>query len=353
MRNLKKYAFLDRDGTILEEPEDEQIDSLSKFSFKPGALEFLLTLKERGYSFILVTNQDGLGTDKYPQAVYEDLNSLMCRVLESMGITFESICVCPHFEKEMCECRKPSLGMLPAYIREGFFIKDQSFVIGDRKSDLLFAKNLNIRGFNCRDQSWESILNEIRFSASVKIERSTSETSIQLELLPGRGRNDILTTIPFFDHMLDSLIRFSGFSVKIRASGDTQIDEHHLVEDLAICLGEALSRLTAQKNGITRFSQWTPMDESLGLVTLDLCGRPSFEFRGSFERETIGGISTEMLVHFFKTLAFTLKIAVHLEIRGLNTHHQCEALFKGVGLCLRRALRVRDASAIPSAKGCL
>lgn len=348
---MKKIAFIDRDGTILVEPTDKQIDSYQKFSFRPGAIDFLVKLTERNYSLVLVTNQDGLGSAQYPTQIYHDLNALMLSTLSSVGVHFSDLFVCPHTETENCECRKPKLGMLSEALREGFFQREESFVVGDRESDLAFAKNLKVRGYNCETTSWKAILSDLDFAQSYKVKRTTSETTVELELIRGTGPNDIATTIPFFDHMLNSLFRFSGFQVRICASGDTQIDEHHLVEDVALCLGEALKKATGSKRGITRFSQWTPMDESLSKIALDLSGRPSFEFSGEFGRETIGGVSTEMVHHFFKTLAFTTQMSVHIEFQGLNTHHQYESIFKGFGLALRRALKVRGGSEIPSTKG--
>lgn len=346
-----KIAFIDRDGTILEEPADKQIDTLEKFSFRPGAIDFLLKLKERNYTLILVTNQDGLGTPSYPKEIYEQLNALLFRTLDSLSVNFSAVYVCPHFEGDSCGCRKPKLGMLPKDILEGNYNLEESFVVGDRETDLVFARNLGIKGYNCHSLSWREILTSLESCRSLKLERVTSETSISVELYRGPRANEISTTIPFFDHMLDSLFRFSGFGLKLRACGDTQIDDHHLIEDVAICLGEVLKEATVEKKGITRFSQWTPMDESLSRIVLDLSNRPSFEFIGEFGRGTIGGVSTEMVHHFFKTLAQTMRLSLHMEFRGLNTHHQCEAIFKGFGLSLRRALRVRDGSIIPSTKG--
>lgn len=351
MTRLKKYAFIDRDGTILEEPEDKQIDSWDKFSFRPGAIDFLRSLKEKEFILILVTNQDGLGTPSYSQSIYDQINALMFRTLDSVGVTFAETYVCPHFESQSCECRKPKLGLLPQEMREGFFNREESFVVGDRETDIAFAQNLSIKGFNCSVLSWKEILGSMESSRSYQIDRVTNETNISVKIFRGKGGNEISTTIPFFDHMLDSLFRFSGFRVVIKGSGDTHIDEHHLIEDVAICLGEALRNAIADKKGITRFAQWTPMDESLSLIVLDLSNRPSFEFRGDFGRGSIGGVSTEMVHHFFKTMAETLRLSLHIEFRGLNTHHQCEAIFKGFGLALRRALRVRKGSGIPSTKG--
>lgn len=351
MTTKKKIAFVDRDGTILIEPEDKQIDTLAKFSFKPGSIEFLRRLKILGYELILVTNQDGLGTIGYPSKTFEELNTLMLRILESEGISFSEIYICPHFESDGCRCRKPQLGLLPVYLQKGDFDREQSFVVGDRESDLIFAKNLSIKGFNCSELEWREIIKEVESLSCVSIDRVTNETAIKLKLIKKSGHNQISTTIPFFDHMLDAMLRFSGFSALIKATGDTQIDEHHLVEDVAICLGEAFKQSTTNKKGIQRFSQWTPMDESLSRIAIDVCNRTSFEFQGDFGRGSIGGLSNEMVVHFFKTFAFTMQLGVHMEFRGLNTHHQYESLFKGFGLTLKRALRVSLDGDVPSTKG--
>lgn len=353
MNSSKKFAFIDRDGTILEEPADKQIDSVEKFSFKFGVIDFLKRLKEKHYDLILVTNQDGLGTSSYPSKIYEDLNTLMIRTLESVGVSFTEIYVCPHFESEICLCRKPALGLLPNYIVNRDYDVEKSFVVGDRETDLIFAKNLGVKGFDCNKLSWTQILKVIDCSMISRLERVTSETAIFLELFKGTEKNEISTSVPFLDHMLDSLFRFSGFQIKLNAKGDTFIDDHHLIEDIAICIGQAFKNATLEKRGITRFSQWTPMDESLSLIILDLCNRPSFEFKGDFGRGFVGGVNTEMIPHFFKILALTMAFSLHIEFKGLNTHHQCEAIFKGFGICLRRALRPTGEYRFPSTKGIL
>ncbi len=354
MTKLKdKYAILDRDGTILVEPFDKQVDSVAKFSFKLGVIEALIGLKAEGYKFILITNQDGLGTSSFPTEAYREVNDLMLGVLRSCGIVFEAVCVCPHFAAESCGCRKPSPSLLPLHIREGHFDKASSFLVGDRDCDLELAQTLGIRGLSCATKDWSELMKTRDQSRAWCFERVTSETAVRVRLSNASAKNEIRTTLPFFDHMLDALFRFSGLSVAIEATGDTDVGDHHLIEDVAISVGQVLASRASDKRGIQRFSQWTPMDESLSKISLDLSGRPSFEFVGAFPRDTIGGIDTEMLVHFFKTLAFEMRITVHIELSGLNTHHQCEALFKGFGLALRRALRSTGPGLVPSTKGVL
>jgi imidazoleglycerol-phosphate dehydratase/histidinol-phosphatase len=353
MNPNEKYVILDRDGTILVEPPDKQVDCVEKFSFMAGVIEALIELKAEGYKFILITNQDGLGTPSYPVEAYRQVNELMLGILRSCGIFFETICVCPHFASENCGCRKPEPLLLPPFIKEGVFDKANSFVVGDRDCDLELAQKLGIRGLSCAKVDWPELMKTRDQPQSWSLERVTSETKVKVRVVNVTAPNSIRTTLPFFDHMLDALFRFSGLSVSIEATGDIEVGDHHLIEDVAISLGVVLADSAKDKRGIKRFSQWTPMDESLSKISLDLSGRPSFEFVGAFPRETIGGIYTEMLVHFFKTLAFEMKIAVHVELCGLNTHHQCEALFKGFGLALRRALRFTERGLVPSTKGVL
>lgn len=348
-----KYIILDRDGTIIEEPSDYQIDHLSKFKFIDGVIEALINFKNQGYKFILITNQDGLGSLNYPIETYFQIENLMESVLSSAGIKFEVVLVCPHYESDNCECRKPSIKLLPEQIKLGLFDKSRSFVVGDRQSDMVLAENIQVRGLNCKTLSWSEI-GKVAFKTSKwSIDRKTNETSIRSEITNFSGLNSISTGLPFFDHMLDSLIRFSGLSLTLEGKGDLDVGPHHLIEDVAICLGKLLGERVKDKKGIVRFSQYTPMDESLSKVYMDISGRGDFEFFGEFKSSLIGNIESEMFIHFFKTLALEMKINLIIELKGMNTHHQAESLFKGFGLCLKRALRSDKTRLIPSTKGVL
>jgi len=353
----QKILFIDRDGTLIIEPVDKQIDSLHKLEFIPGVIPALLQLKAAGYIFVMVSNQDGLGTDSLPHADFEPPHAMMLQIFTSQGITFESIRICPHTPAAGCDCRKPKPGLLLDYLAEQKIDRDHSWVIGDRETDVQLAHNLGIRGIHLgleETPTWVEVVQQIISRPRVaKIVRKTKETEVTVEVdLDHADRISVQTGIGFFDHMLEQIAKHGGFSLSLIVKGDLHIDEHHTVEDTAITLGEALRKALGDKLGISRYGFLLPMDESLVQVALDLSGRSYFVFEGKFPRENVGELATELVPHFFQSLAEGLKATLHLSIKGENTHHMIEAMFKGVGRTLRQAF-AKTGTSLPSTKGTL
>lgn len=352
----QKILFLDRDGTLIDEPEDKQVDSIDKLMFLPDVIPSLLKLKKAGYSFVMVSNQDGLGTTRFLQKNFECVQELMLRIFYSQGVDFIDVLICPHTASQGCECRKPKLGLVMNYLREQKIDTACSYMIGDRETDMQFAKNMGIEGIRIQQGvfSWtnisEYILSQPR---SATLMRKTQETSINVKInLDDEGQTAIGTGIGFFDHMLEQLAKHAGISLSLEAKGDLVIDDHHLVEDVAIVLGEVLRKALGDKRGIGRYGFLLPMDESLSQVAIDLSGRSYFSFRGEFKRENVGGLSTELIPHFFRSFAEGLKATLHIEVTGENTHHMIESIFKCVGRALRQAIAKID-NTLPSTKGIL
>ncbi len=354
--SLRKILFLDRDGTLIEEPADFQIDALAKFRLVPGVIPALLKLKAAGYEFVMVSNQDGLGTDSFPVADFEPPQRLLLEILESQGIRFSAIHIDPHFEHQGAPTRKPGIGMLLDYLRSGTLDFAQSAVIGDRETDLQLARNLGVRGFRLGPDhdDWATIAHRIAEAPRIaSVERVTSETRIRVQVdLDREARAEVATGIGFFDHMLEQIGRHGGFALTLTCAGDTHIDEHHSIEDSALALGEALRKALGDKRGIGRYGFTLPMDETLASAALDLSGRACLVFDGAFPRSEVGGMATELVSHFFRSLCDALGANLHLSVRGENTHHMVEACFKVFARALRQAIR-RDGDAIPSTKGTL
>ncbi|HEY1892475.1 MAG TPA: bifunctional histidinol-phosphatase/imidazoleglycerol-phosphate dehydratase HisB [Steroidobacteraceae bacterium] len=349
--------FIDRDGTLVEEPPDEQIDSLKKLRFMPGVFAALADLAHHGYRLVMVTNQDGLGTDSFPQAAFELPQRFILETLRSQGIEFDAVFVCPHLKSDGCGCRKPNTGLVTDYIRASGVDLSASAVIGDRGTDLQFAANLGVRGVRVRrdgtpDESWAAAVTTLT-ARRAQVERRTKETRIEVRVnLDETSPVHITTGIGFFDHMLEQLAKHGGFALELTCKGDLQIDEHHTVEDCALALGEALRRALGSKVGIARYGFLLPMDEAQAEVAIDLSGRAYGQFSGRFNREAVGGLPTELVPHFFRSLAEALGAALHVSVTGENSHHMIEACFKGVGRALRQALR-RESRELPSTKGVL
>jgi imidazoleglycerol-phosphate dehydratase / histidinol-phosphatase len=348
----RKILFVDRDGTLIEEPADFQIDSVEKFALVPGVIPALLALRDAGWRFVMVTNQDGLGTAKYPRRKWDSIQALLMGVLGSQGIRFDAVLVCPHFEDDSCECRKPRLGLLKKQLADAGWDRSRSAVIGDRDTDLKLAQNMGIRGIKMG--TWpkiaKSLLGERR---EARAERTTKETSIKVEVvLDGEGRSKIATGICFFDHMLEQLAKHGGFDLKLAVKGDLHIDEHHTVEDVGLAVGAALKKALGDKVGIGRYGFTLPMDETLASAAVDLSGRAHFKFVGKFPREAVGGLPTEMVPHFFRSLSDSLGATLHLRVKGQNAHHMVEACFKAVGRALRPAFKL-GGGGLPSTKGAL
>jgi imidazoleglycerol-phosphate dehydratase/histidinol-phosphatase len=355
----RRILFLDRDGTLNEETPDEQIDSLEKVRLMPGVVPALLELKAAGFAFVMVTNQDGLGTPSFPQENFERAQRFILDLLGSQGIEFEAICICPHFKREDCACRKPKIGMVQEFLAAHAIDRTRSYMIGDRDTDMEFAANLRLQGLRVRlhgdvDETWPAIARRILGQARrAQVHRKTKETDIHIDLdLSRDGPSAIATGLGFFDHMLEQVAKHGGFALDLRCTGDLHIDEHHTIEDCALALGAALREALGDKRGIARYGFLLAMDEAEAQVALDLSGRPFFVWEGRFNRERVGELPTELVPHFFRSLAETLGAALHISVRGENSHHMIESCFKGVGRSLRQAIRI-EGGGLPSTKGTL
>jgi len=351
--------FVDRGGTLIEEPPDNQVDRLDKLRLLPGVIAALSELRRAGYRLVMVSNQDGLGSPRYPRERFEQVQAFLLHLLASQGIEFDQVFICPHLQQEQCLCRKPRTGLVTEYLRQRPIDRARSAMVGDRDTDLEFAQDLGIRGLRVSvdaepdgEHSWPGITRTL-LARRAQLSRKTRETDIELKLQLDSGADcHIATGIGFFDHMLEQLARHAGFTLQLSCRGDLHIDEHHTVEDCALSLGEALRQALGDKTGIGRYGFLLAMDESEAQVAIDLSGRPYFVFEGQFGREQVGALPSELVPHFFRSLAQSLGAALHLTVRGENTHHMIEACFKGVGRALRPALR-RDGYELPSTKGTL
>ena len=354
---MTKILFVDRDGTLIEEPTDEQVDSLEKIRFMPGVFAALRQAQSAGYKIAMITNQDGLGSATFPQASFDIPHQFVLDAFSSQGVEFDAVFVCPHRKSDGCGCRKPKIKLVESYVKERDIDFAASAMVGDRVTDIEFAKNLGVRGFYVRrhgsnEETWPEILKVLTARRAV-VERKTKETDIRVKVdLDATSPVKIVTGIGFFDHMLEQLAKHGGFSLDLDCRGDLEIDEHHTVEDCALAIGEALRVALGPKLGIARYGFVLPMDEAQVRVAIDLSGRAYGVFEGKFARESVGGLPTELVSHFFRSLAESLKAAIHVTITGENTHHMIEACFKGTGRALRQAFR-RDGEELPSTKGVL
>jgi imidazoleglycerol-phosphate dehydratase/histidinol-phosphatase len=355
----RRILFLDRDGTLNEETPDEQIDRLEKVRLLPHVIPSLLELQRAGFAFVMVTNQDGLGTAAFPRAGFELAHQFILHLLGSQGIEFEAVFVCPHFLREDCDCRKPRLGMVRDFVAANPLDMERCYMIGDRDTDLQFAANLGVTGLRVRvdgaaEETWPAITRRILGAARhAHVERRTKETEVVVDIdLAREGPSSVSTGLGFFDHMLEQIARHGGFALNLSCRGDLHIDEHHTVEDCALALGTALRQALGDKRGIGRYGFLLAMDEAEAQVALDLSGRPYFVWEGRFTRERVGDLPTELVPHFFRSFAETLGAALHLTVRGENTHHMIESCFKGVGRSLRQAIRP-EGNELPSTKGVL
>ena len=375
---MKKALFIDRDGTIIAEPADEQIDSLEKLSFVPGAISGLKSLAGLGYELVLATNQDGLGTASFPEESFLPAHEKMLATLRGEGVRFDDELIDRTFERDNAPTRKPRTGMFARYM-DGSYDLAASYVIGDRATDMLLARNLGARGILLRPEeegrrmlreagaseacvlvsdSWEEIAEFIRRGERrVEIRRETRETQIRVRLdLDGRGDfNDRISTgLHFLDHMLSQIAHHGGVALEVEARGDLQVDEHHTMEDVAIALGEAIDRALGSKAGIARYGFALPMDDCRAMVLLDFGGRIDFEWEAEFHRERVGDVPTEMFRHFFHALCCAARCNLQIAARGENDHHKAEAIFKAFARALRMAVaRQGFGYDIPSSKGVL
>ena len=360
---MKKVLFIDRDGTILEEPYDEQVDSFQKFAFLPSVISSLSRIAgETDFELVMVSNQDGLGTSIFPEDTFWPVQNKMLQILKGEGVEFAEIFIDRSMPEEKAPTRKPGTAMLVKYLAGGIDL-DASYVIGDRLTDVELAKNLGCRSILigkktsedadlCTDD-WNEIYKFLKMPPrSASVERKTSETLVNVGInLDGSGKSDISTGLGFFDHMLDQIARHGNVDLKINVSGDLSVDEHHTVEDVAITLGEALIRALGGKKGIERYSFVLPMDDCLATVALDLGGRPWLVWDVQFTREKIGEMPSEMFYHFFKSFSDNAKCNLNIKAEGGNEHHKIEAVFKAFAKALKMAVRQTGNFNLPSTKG--
>lgn len=352
---MKKAIFVDRDGTLIAEPADEQIDSLEKLEFVPGAISGMKALTGLGFEIVLASNQDGLGTASFPWETYKPAHDKMLKTLAGEGVVFDDELIDRSFPEDNAPTRKPRTGMFGKYL-DGSYDMASSFVIGDRETDMQLAENLGARGLRLGELSWAQIAEEIRSSArSAKVARKTGETDILVCIdLDGKGGSCIDSGLKFLDHMLDQLVHHGGVSLTVRCKGDLEVDEHHTMEDIGIALGEAVREALGDKRGIERYGFALPMDESAALVLLDFGGRSDLVWDVEFTREYVGDVPTEMFKHFFKSFCDAARCNLRVEARGENNHHIAEAVFKAFARSIRQAARRNVFSyELPSSKGLL
>lgn len=352
----RKLLFLDRDGCLIVEPPDGQIDSFEKLDLVPGVIAALQRCIAAGYELVMVTNQDGLGTAGFPEASFRGPQALLLRILASQGVRFREVLIDRSFPHERRDTRKPGTGLLRHYLADDGWSRAASAVVGDRDTDLQLAANLGVRGFRVGTEgmAWPDVAHRLLDQPRIaKVERITRETRVVVRVdLDSSADPDVATGIGFFDHMLEQLGKHGAFALTARCAGDTHVDEHHTVEDCALALGEALRRALGDKRGIARYGFALPMDDAAADARLDLSGRAHFVFEGTFPRERVGALPTELVPHFFRSLSDALGANLHLAVRGDNAHHMVEACFKVVARTLRQAMS-RDGDALPTTKGVL
>ena len=356
---MKRILFIDRDGTIIREPADEQIDSFDKLRFVPGVIRNLAFIREKlDFRFVMVSNQDGLGTQAFPEDTFWPVHNFILQTLADEGVTFDDILIDPHFPEDNAPTRKPNTGLVEKYMNDPEYDIENSYVIGDRETDRTFARNIGCKSLILSDEgiTWNKI-SELLFAGEriAEVKRTTKETDIHIKVnLDGSGRCDISTGLGFFDHMLEQIGKHGMMDLMIHTKGDLEVDEHHTIEDTAIALGECLLSALGDKRGIERYGYSLPMDDCLCSVCLDFGGRPWLVWDAEFKREKIGEMPTEMFLHFFKSLSDAAKMNLNIKAEGQNEHHKIEGIFKALARALKMAVR-RDIYhyELPSTKGML
>ncbi|BDU22379.1 bifunctional histidinol-phosphatase/imidazoleglycerol-phosphate dehydratase HisB [Dyella sp. GSA-30] len=352
----RKLLFVDRDGCLIEEPADEQIDSYEKLSLLPGVVAALQRFVASGYELVMVTNQDGLGTERFPEPSFTGPHELMLRIFESQGVRFREVLIDRSFPADGLDTRKPGVGLVRHYLADDDWSRAASLMVGDRETDLQFAANLGVRGWRVGPHgiNWTELAHQVLDAPRLaQVTRRTKETRITVGVnLDQVAEPKVHTGLGFFDHMVEQLGKHGGFALTLDCEGDIHIDEHHTIEDCALALGTALKQALGDKRGIGRYGFTLPMDETQASAALDLSGRPYFVFEGVLPRDQVGQMPTELLPHFFRSLCETLGANLHLSVHGENAHHMIEACFKAVARCLRQAIR-REGSDLPSTKGAL
>lgn len=365
---MKKVLFIDRDGTIIVEPaSDHQIDSLEKLEFLPGAISNLRKITQQlDYELVMVTNQDGLGTDSFPEETFWPAHNKMLKTLSNEGVEFSEICIDRTFEHEKAPTRKPRTALLQKYM-DGDYDLVNSYVIGDRKTDIQLAENLGAKAIYISEEkdqaaalttmSWDEVFTFLQMPPrQVEVVRTTKETDIQIRLnLDGTGLCANETGLGFFDHMLDQLGKHSSCDLSVKVKGDLHIDEHHTIEDTALALGEAFRKAIGDKKGINRYGFLLPMDEALAQVAIDFSGRPWLVWDAEYKREKVGDMPTEMFMHFFKSFSDASLCNLNIKVEGDNEHHKIEATFKALAKAIKMAVKrdPEDLDRLPSTKGVL
>lgn len=356
---MKRVLFIDRDGTLIQEPADEQIDSFDKLVFVPGVFEYLgFICRSLDYEVVMVSNQDGLGTDSFPEDTFWPVHNFIIKTLEGEGIHFVRQHIDEHFPQDNHPNRKPGIGMLLEYINNPEYDLNGSYVIGDRETDAMLADNLGCKSLilGKDGMNWQKIA-EVLFADEriAEVQRTTKETDIYVKLnLDGSGKCEIHTGLGFFNHMLEQIAKHGNMDLVIQVKGDLYVDEHHTIEDTGLALGECFLNALGTKRGIERYGYCLPMDDCLCQVALDFGGRPWLVWDADFKREKIGDVPTEMFYHFFKSLSDTAKMNLNIKAEGDNEHHKIEGIFKALARSLKMAVK-RDIYhfQLPSSKGVL
>jgi len=362
---MKKVLFIDRDGTIIREPADEQVDSFDKFEFLPGAITNLSKIaRETDFEIVMVTNQDGLGTPSYPENTFWPVQNMLLQILRGEGVEFKEIFIDRTLPEDKAPTRKPGTAMLVNYLAQGTDL-GSSYVIGDRLTDIQLAKNLGCKAIfiseDCSPDAalctsdWNDIYSFLkRIPRTATVKRKTSETIIDVMVnLDGSGKSKILTGLGFFDHMLEQIAKHGNIDLEIKAKGDLDVDEHHTVEDVAIALGEAILKALGGKKGIERYSFVLPMDDCLATVSLDFGGRPWLIWNAEFKMERTGEVPSELFFHFFKSFSDNAKCNLNIKAEGGNDHHKIESIFKAFSKALKMAVKQTENFNLPSTKGAL